>query len=154
MGGALRRAQLACAVTSLAGLAFCTPAAAGGDWVRVARDPNYDISISPGHIRRTFVGSRETEHEAIEVWYKTDHKKPHLHNGKAFNREIVKSILLCDSLWFKVESVDMAMGGAPPISEQRATPDEVDRQPWRRVERGTTEEAAAQAACGFASSRR
>jgi len=109
----------------------------------VARDANYNISIDTSRSIRRALGG-------YVVWYRTDHIGTHLHNGKPFNREVVQSLVRCDSLLFKVISVDMSLGARAPISQQRTEPDELFEQPWRRVERGTAEEMAAQAGCTFA----
>ena len=133
---------LACAVSA------CESASAhsSGRWLGVVRDVNYDISLDTSRITRRW------RNEYV-VWYKTDHVAPHLHNGKPFNREIVQSLVRCDSLWFKVISVDMSLGNEKPISQQRADRMEVLDQPWRRVEQGAAEEIAARAACTFAERR-
>jgi len=123
-------------------------------WVLVVRDASYDISIDTARVRGWTGRSRYTRYLTSDVWYRTDHKSPRLHNEKPFTREIVHSIVRCDSLWFRVISVDMSMGDSRPISQQRMTPEEVDHQLWHRVERGTAEEMAAEAACHFAAKRR
>jgi hypothetical protein len=123
-------------------------------WVRVARDDAYDIYIDTAHIRRRLEGVRRGPiYPSFEVWYRTDHRAPRLYKGKNFNREVVRSIVQCDSLFYKVMSVDMSMGDERPISQQRLTADEVAYQVWRRIERGTSEEMAAQAACYFGARR-
>lgn len=122
-------------------------------WVRVVRDANYDIAIDTARVRRGLDRSWTGVHPTSEVWYRTDHKLPRLHEGKLFTREIVHSIVRCDSLWFKVISVDMSMGDKRPMAVQRLTPDEVAHEVWHRIEFGAAEEMAAQAACHFAGKR-
>jgi hypothetical protein len=114
--------------------------------VRVARDANYTVAIDTSRVSRYWDRS-------WQVWYRTDHSVPRLHKEKPFNREIVQSRVNCDSLTFKVVSVDMSMGDGLPISIQRSDTKDLDVQPWRYVERGTVEEMAAQAACHFAAAR-
>ncbi|HYC52577.1 MAG TPA: surface-adhesin E family protein [Gemmatimonadaceae bacterium] len=125
----------------------CKGASVTRDWVRVAADTNYTIALDRLHIS-------EWEHapvggwdQAFEIWYRTDHTQPRLHNGDPFDREIVRAIILCDRFWFKVVSVDMVMGDSRVVARQRASDEELNRQAWRPVARGTTEEVAAVAAC-------
>lgn len=112
-------------------------------WVRVARDANYEIAIDTTRIEPHGL-------YGYLVWYRTDHAAQRLHKGKPFNREVVQSELRCKEMEFKVVSVDLSMGSARPISEQRTEPRDLEDQKWRTVERGTTEEMAATAACHFA----
>jgi hypothetical protein len=109
----------------------------GRSWQVVARDSSYQIAIDTTHVGRR-------NNVWYTVWYRTDHTQTRLHNGKPFNREVVQSLLRCDNLSFKVLSVDMAMAGELPIAHQQT---QAGDQPWRFVERGTIEEAAARAAC-------
>ena len=151
----VRSALLLYACATL-GVAACTNASADERslrWVRVVRDANYDIAIDTAQVKRSVEWWDHTMLQTYRVWYRTDHAAPRLHEGKQFNREVVQSIVYCDSLWFKVLSVDMSMNGGRPISIQRTAPNELPDQPWRRVERGTADEIAAQAACHFASKR-
>lgn len=135
--------------SALLGTAGCgTPdvGLAPARWVRVVRDPNYTIFIDTGRVSRHWDRS-------WQVWYRTEHAVPRLHRRKEFNREIVHSRVNCDSLTFKVVSVDMSMNEGPPISVQRMDYKELEQQVWRRVQRGTVEEIAAEAACHFAAAR-
>ena len=141
----MRRPFALCALVAV-GCASPATDADSGRWVRVVRDANYSVSIDTGRVSRHWDRS-------WQVWYRTDHAVPRLHKGKEFNREIVQSRVDCDSLMFKVVSVDMSMNGGPLISLQRMDFAEMEEQPWRRVQRGTVEEIAAQAACHFAAKR-
>jgi hypothetical protein len=124
-------------------------AAPSRDWVRVARDPNYDVAIDRSHIRALLVPTYPRAFDAYEVWYRTDHAKLRAHKDKTFDREIVRAVVQCDSMWFKVRSVDMSIGDGRTVARQRTTDEELVSQPWRPVERGATEETAALAACHF-----
>ena len=117
-------------------------------WMRVARDANYEIAIDTARISvgRMWWGRIYT---VYDVWYRTDHAVPRLHKDKSFSREVVRSIVQCDSLWFKVRSVDMSLGDELPIAQLRSSERELADQSWRRVERGTSEEIAAVAACHY-----
>ena len=109
----------------------------GHHWQIVASDSSYRIAIDTMRLdRRNYL--------TYTVWYRTDHTRTRLHNGKQFNRELVESIVRCDNLSFKVLSVDMSMADERPIARQRT---EATDQPWHSVERGTIEETAARAAC-------
>jgi hypothetical protein len=120
----------------------------GVRWVRVIQDPNYIIYLDTAMIRhRPDQSYRRVE--AYEVLYRTDHALPRELKGKTFTREVVRSIVLCDSLWFRVASVDMSMGDGKPVAIQRLEDRELARQAWRRVGMGTSEEVAARAACHF-----
>jgi hypothetical protein len=150
------RSGLLLYVCATLGIAACTSASADEGhhrWVRVVRDANYDIAIDTAQVKRRIDWWEHERLQTYEVWYRTDHAAPRLHEGKEFNREVVQSIVYCDSLWFKVLSVDMSMNGGRPISIQRTEKNDLEDQRWRRVERGTAEEIAGQAACHFASKR-
>lgn len=138
---------------ALVALAATASAACRGeprrDWVHVAGDANYDIAVDRLHISESQAAPVGGWDQAFEVWYRTDHARPRVHNGATFDREIVRAIILCDRYWFRVVSVDMSMGDGNVVARQRASEEELDRQPWRRVERGTIEEEAAVAACDF-----
>jgi hypothetical protein len=72
-----------------------------------------------------------------------------LYKDKEFIREIVQSLLRCGNLSFRIARVDMSLRPRGVVAQQRAGPGELGQQPWRSVERGTIEAAAAQAACDF-----
>src|SRR5689334_141048 len=112
----------------LLALAACsdTPPDDSPRWVRVARDANYTIYIDTGRIapfetgrNGPFAGPGNWGN-AFQVWYRTDHAIPRVHDSdkKLFNREVVHSIIRCDSLLFRVASVDMSMGSDRPIVQQ------------------------------------
>ena len=123
-------------------------------WVRIARDANYDVAIDSLHIKADVHPTRYKMYRVYEVWFRTDHTVPREHHGKPFNREVVHSMVLCDSLWFKVMSVDMSLGDARPIAQQRTDWPDIADEPWRRVALGTTEAIAARAACFYGARRR
>ena len=125
----------------------------GARWVRVIQDPNYVIYLDTAMIRHRPDHSYRRI-DAYEVLYRTDHALPRELKGTTFTREVVQSIVLCDSLWFRVASVDMSMGDGKPVAIQRLEDHELARQAWRRVELGTSEEVAARAACHFIARRR
>lgn len=118
-------------------------------WLRIYSDTNYVVSIDAEHIER-LSGGFNHRYGMSDVWYRTDHKLPRLHDGREFTREVVHSLVRCDSLWFKVSRVDMSVGDARPFVRQELTAAEFEHQAWRRVVRDTPEEVAAQAACGLA----
>jgi hypothetical protein len=119
------------------------------DWVRVTRDANHDIAIDRATVTPIEVAWHGHWLGALEVSFRTDHALPRPHKGKTFTREIVRAVVQCDSLFFKVLSVDMSVGDGRLVARQRTTDDDLWHQQWRRVERGTTEETAALAACHF-----
>lgn len=117
-------------------------------WVRVIRDPNYVIYLDTAMIRpRPDLAPRRGM--PYEVLYRTEHALPRELKGKTFTREVVRSIVLCDSLFFRVAAVDMSMGDDKPVAIQRLEDHELARQSWRHVGPGTSEEVAARAACHF-----
>ena len=119
---------------------------ASAKWVQVARDANYEIQIDTSRIH-TVTDDALGRGYSYAVRFRTLHAQPRLYKGEAFDREVVASIVRCDRLWFKVESVDMRMGERKLVRRQRMTEEELRDSPWRRVERGTTEEVAALATC-------
>jgi hypothetical protein len=127
-------------------VAGCSNAAANESkvWVRAAQDTNYAISIDTSRIETP-------EHRQwVVVWYRTDHAQPRLHKGQPFDRELVKTLLRCNDLSFKIQRVDMSSRAGHVIAGQRASTDEIAKQPWRNVERGTIEETVARQACELA----
>ncbi|HEX7121902.1 MAG TPA: hypothetical protein VF178_05970 [Gemmatimonadaceae bacterium] len=85
------------------------------------------------------------------VAYRPEKTPPsaNLHRGELWNLEYSHSILRCDSLWYKVLSVDLSDRGRWTISEQRTGYME---QPWRRIEANSGEQLVAQRACDIARS--
>src|SRR5258705_2003203 len=140
------------AILAVAGQRIASARTEPKSWVRIARDANYDVDIDSSRIEvgRDWVFG--VPHRVYSEWYRTDHKLPRLHREKPFNREVVHSLVLCDSLWFKVLSVDMYFGDHL-VARQQTTERELSDQPWRRVARGTTEEIAARAACFYGARR-
>jgi hypothetical protein len=133
-------------------LAACsdTPPDDSPRWVRVARDANYTIYIDTGRMER--LDGPGVQAHTYEVFYRTDHAQPRVHDkdNVVFNREVVRSVIQCDGMRFRVASVDMSMGDKRPVVQQRLTDKELMHQKWREVEMGTAEELAARAACHFA----
>lgn len=109
-------------------------------WARVYSDTNYVVSIDTAHLDQRVFGINI-------VWYRTQHRRDREYRGRPWNREIIQSVLLCDSLEYKVRSVDLSLGSRAPISRQRATLRELGAQPWRRIVPGTPDEVTARAAC-------
>ena len=142
---------------SLALGVYLAPSAASrashGSWVRVALDANYEIAIDTGSVRAVETNIWGVRYLGYAVRYRTVHTQPRLHHGESFDREVVSTVVQCDSLWFQVSSVDMLRGERKLVARQRVAPNELLDTPWRRVERGTTEEVAAQAACHFGRAR-
>src|SRR5262245_13303323 len=117
-------------------LAACdrTPDDNSPRWVRVARDANYIIYIDTGR-RRPYDALKERGRRLYEVWYRTDHAIPRVHESdkKLFNREVVHSIINCDDLTFRVAGVDMSMRGERVFVQQRLTLKELQFQKPRHV---------------------
>ena len=136
-------ALLAVAGASVIGARWTLTAIADsyGYWVQVARDSSYDIAIDTSRIKR--------RGEGWEIWYRTDHATTHLYKDKAFNREVVQSLLRCSNLSFRVARVDMSLRPRGVVAQQLAGPGELGQQPWRPVDRETIEGTAAKAACDF-----
>jgi hypothetical protein len=131
-------------------LLYSRGSAEAHDWVTVAHDANYDIDIDRASTVLKMLPRSGTWVTVVETFYQTRHKQTRLHKGKEFNREVVNSFVMCDSLWFTVKSVTMSMNGGRPVSRQMLSWQELYRQKWHRVEMGTAEEIAARAACHFA----
>jgi hypothetical protein len=112
-------------------------------WLLVARDSTYSISIDTSRI----VAKPGREYE---IWYRTDHTVTRFYNDKAFTREVVHAILRCDGYTFRVMSTVMSIGSGHPVIRQITEPRDLQRQPWRRVEPGSTEADAAHATCEVA----
>jgi len=130
------------ALVLLAGRARARAIDAARRWVLVVRDANYNVFID--------TASLKAHYSDFMVWYRTDHAQPRSHKDRPFNRELVHSLLDCRDLEFKVLAVDLSMNGGRPVSRQRTPENELQRQAWRTVVRGTSEEIAAAAACTYA----
>lgn len=109
-------------------------------WLIVARDSNYTIAIDTAHLRR-YAG------RDYEIWYRTDHAAMRYYNQKAFNRELVHAILSCRSYAFRVDRSVMSVGDGRPVAVQTTDARDLSRQPWHRIEPGSTEADAAHATC-------
>lgn len=118
-------------------------------WLIAARTADYRVFIDTAHL-----GRRRRLEDAYTVWFRTEHRVPHLRHGKRWNREVTQSLISCSTQRFKVVSADLSLGDDPPISRQRAAPGEVFEQPWREVERGSPDEAPMRAACSLLEARR
>jgi hypothetical protein len=110
------------------------------NWMNVARDSGYTVSIDTTHIMREYG-------RTYEVWYRTDHAMTRFYKQKAFTREMVHAILRCDNYSFRVMSSAMSMGSRYPVVQQATEPKDLADQPWRPVEAGSTEADAARGAC-------
>ena len=137
------------AVAVTVGTYFAISAKPEGDWVQVARDANYVISVDRSRIQPQRVGWAHKAFPGVEVWVRTEHALPRMHKTRTFTRELVRALVQCDSLWFKVISVDMTDPDGKLVARQSASEMELFDQPWRHVERGATEEMVATAACHF-----
>ena len=137
------------AIFIVAGASYKIAVTPKRDWVRVARDANYDIALDRANVTPVEVAMNGQWRKAYEVWYRTDHARPRMHKDKTFDREVVRAIIQCDRLLFKVLSVDMSVGDGRPVARLRNADDDPWRQQWRNVENGATEEIAATAACHF-----
>jgi len=120
----------------------------GGDrpdhWLRVAGDSNYVISIDTTRIAEPYRG-------IYDVWYRTDHSTTHQYRGATFNREDVESLIRCNTLEFKIKSVNMSMRGGHVVAQQRNDDHDVKRDSWHHVDAQTIEAAAAEVTCNEAS---
>lgn len=109
------------------------------EWVVMFEDDNQSVAFAPSHVSPHPEGW-------YTVWYRTDHSRPRSRNGDVWHREITWAVLRCDGLWFRIREVAL-LDGARVVSRQRATRQEFERQPWRLVARGTSEEEVAAAVC-------
>lgn len=108
-------------LAAVAAIAACrAPAGTGADsiaesarrWARVFVDRNYDVAIDTAHLTsRRF-------YQTVVVWYRTDHRNLRLRYGQRWNREITKSLVWCDKLWYKIARFDLSEGNREPISRQ------------------------------------
>jgi hypothetical protein len=109
-------------------------------WIRIYSDTNYVVSIDTAHLGMRIAGGNI-------VWYRTQHRRNREHERRLWNREVIQSVLRCETLEYRVRSVDLSDGGHPPVSRQRTTVRELLAQPWRDIALGTPDELTARAAC-------
>ena len=117
-------------------------------WVSVYRDASYRIFVDTAHMRI----DRPRDKRYL-IWYRTEHRTPHIRHGRKWNREVSQAIVSCTRHQFKVIQADLSLGDAKPISRQRASPMEVDDQPWHEVPAGTPDAASLRATCWLAEQR-
>jgi hypothetical protein len=111
-------------------------------WLSVYRDADYRVFIDTAHIHPRFDG-------AYTVWYRTDHRVPHLRHGRHWNREVSQALVSCRRQVYKIISADLSLGDGRPISRQRASGSEVAQQQWRDVTRGSADEATLLTTCSL-----
>ena len=116
-------------------------------WASVYRGADYRVFLDTA----TITARRD---RTYEVWYRTDHRVPHLRHGKHWNREVTRALVSCEERRYKVISADLSLGDSKPISQQRASPREVFEQQWREVALRSTDEATLIAACAVVAQRR
>jgi len=116
-------------------------------WASVYRGADYRVFLDTA----TITARRD---RTYEVWYRTDHRVPHLRHGKHWNREVTRALVSCEERRYKVISADLSLGDSKPISQQRASPREVFEQQWREVALRSVDEATVIAACAVAAQRR
>lgn len=134
---AARRAALLALIPT-----FQACADAKHSWVRVARDPNYEIFLDSARIFRQPDGY-------VEVFYRTVHAAPRMHRDRQFDREIVLAVVDCARERFKVRAVDLLHGERRLVSRQRTSDLDLAREPWRAISQADAERLAAEAACHF-----
>lgn len=117
-------------------------------WVRVYDDTNYVVSVDTAHVGIWRMDNRR------DVWFRTDHRRPHLRDGRAWSREVSRSLVRCDKLWYKVRSVVLLDERGRAISIQRTAGREFELQPWRPTEAGSVDELMAKATCSLGRGRR
>ena len=116
-------------------------------WASVYRGADYRVFVDTATITAR-------PDRTYEVWYRTDHRVPHLRHGKHWNREVTRALVSCEERRYKVISADLSLGDSKPISRQRASPREVFEQEWREVAVRSVDEATLIAACAVAPQRR
>ena len=116
-------------------------------WASVYRGADYRVFVDTATIT-------PRPDRTYEVWYRTDHRVPHLRHGKHWNREVTRALVSCEERRYKVISADLSLGDNKPISRQRASPREVFEQEWREVAVRSVDEATLIAACAVAPQRR
>jgi hypothetical protein len=119
----------------------------GRRWLSVYRDAEIRVFVDSANISPQFPRSHL-------VWYRTDHRVPHVRHGKRWNREVSRSLISCENRLYKIVSADLSMGDADPISTQYASAYEVSQQQWRDVAPGSADEATLLSACAIVQSRR
>jgi|SRR5688572_7386375 hypothetical protein len=121
---------------------FVTPfALRDHQWRQVYADTSYVVSLDVAHV------SGGPEKDSLAVWYETRHLAMRKHEGKPWNREIIRSLLRCEPLSFKTVLTTIFLGDGPPIAQVGGSEADVREKPWRPVGPDTVDEAAMQGAC-------
>lgn len=123
---------------------FVTPfALRDHQWRQVYADTTYVVSLDVAHV------SPGPEEDSLAVWYETRHLAMREHEGKPWNREIIRSLLRCEPLSFKTVLTTVFLDDGPPIAQIGGREADVREKPWRPVRPDTVDEAAMRGACKF-----
>lgn len=121
---------------------FVTPFALDDHkWRQVYADTSYVVSLDIAHV------NPGPEDDSLAVWYETRHLAMRDHEGKPWNREIIRSLLRCEPLSFKTVLTTIFLENGPPIAQIGGRAADVREKLWRPVGPDTVDEAAMRGAC-------
>jgi hypothetical protein len=93
-------------------------------WHQVFKDADYQVSLDTAHIERG-------PDDSYLVWYETVHATLRGHNGRPWNREIIRSYLRCDPLSFKTVRITIFLNDGPAVAQEGGDPQDVADQSWK-----------------------
>jgi hypothetical protein len=110
-------------------------------WHQVYADSSFVVSLDLAHVS----GVRQKDSAA--VWYETRHLAMREHEGKPWDREIIRSLLRCEPLSFKTVLTTIFLKDGPPLAQIGGAEADVRTKPWRPVLPNSVDEAAMRGAC-------
>ena len=110
-------------------------------WHQVYADTSFVVSLDLAHV------SGNPQKDSVAVWYETRHLAMREHEGKPWNREIIRSLLRCKPLSFKTVLTTIFLNNGPPVAQIGGVQADVGTKPWRPVLPNSVDEAAMRGAC-------
>ena len=110
-------------------------------WHQVHADTSFVVSLDLVHV------SGAPQMDSVAVWYETRHLAMREHEGKPWNREIIRSLLRCEPLSFKTVLTTIFLNDGPPVAQIGGVQADVRTKPWRPVLPDSVDEAAMRGAC-------
>ena len=111
------------------------------EWEEVFDDERYTVSIDLAHV------SPGPVEDSVEVWYETLHKASRQYEGRAWNREVIRSQVRCEPVSFRTVLTTIFLDHSPPIAQVGPTAEELPSLEWRQAGIGSVDEAAFTATC-------
>jgi len=110
-------------------------------WEELYRDDFFVVSLAVAHV------GAGPEPDAFAVWYRTDRLEMQFEDDRAWNREIIRSLLRCDPVQFKTVRVTVFLDEGPAVAQEGGSMAEAAAIEWREAIPGSIDAASMEAAC-------